>query len=80
MPSPTTAASVKFGANTIADVTAATVSLSRSQIDVTAIGDTHRHHEQGFLEGGVTLEFFYDSTSTNAAVLTNIEAGSIIIL
>ena len=78
MPSPTTAASVKFGATTIDDVSAATVSVSRQQIDVTAIGDTHKHHVQGFLEGTVQLEVFYDSASTNIGILTNLDAGTII--
>ena len=78
MPSPTTAASVKFGASTIVDVASATVSLARNQIDITAVGDTHRHTSQGFLTGTVQLEVFYESGSSNAAILTNIEAGSVI--
>ena len=78
MPSPTTAASVKFGATTIDDVSAATVSVTRQQIDVTAIGDGHKHHVQGFKEGTVQLEVFYDSTSANASILTNLDAGSIV--
>ena len=78
MPSPTTAASVKFGATTIDDVSAATVSVTRQQIDVTAVGDSHKHHVQGFLEGTVQLEVFYDSSSSNAAALSNISAGTII--
>lgn len=78
MPSPTTAASVKFGATTIDDVSAATVNVTRQQIDVTAIGDGHRHHVQGFREGTVQLEVFYDSATTNIGILTNIDAGSII--
>jgi hypothetical protein len=78
MPSPTTAASVKFGATTIDDVSAATVNVTRQQIDVTAIGDGHKHHVQGFKEGTVQLEMFYDSASTNAAVLSNIDSGTII--
>jgi hypothetical protein len=78
MPSPTTAASVKFGATTIDDVSAATVSVTRQQIDVTAIGDTHKHHVQGFKEGTVQLEVFYNSTSTNANILTNLDAGTIV--
>jgi len=78
MPSPTTAASVKFGATTIDDVSAATVSVSRQQIDVTAIGDQHKHHVQGFLEGTVQIEVFYDSASTNIGILTNLDAGTII--
>lgn len=78
MPSPTTAANVKFGASTIVDVASATVSLARNQIDITAVGDTHRHTTQGFLTGTVALEVFYESGSTNAAILSNIESGSVI--
>jgi hypothetical protein len=78
MPSPTTGASVKFGDTTIDDVSAATVSVTRQQIDVTAIGDTHKHHVQGFKEGTVQLEVFYDSTSTNIGILTNLDAGTIV--
>lgn len=78
MPSPTTAASVKFGATTIDDVSAATVSVTRQQIDVTAIGDSNKHHVQGFKEGTVQLEVFYDSASANAAILTNLDAGTIV--
>jgi hypothetical protein len=78
MPSPTTAASVKLGSNTIDDVSAATVSVSRQQIDVTAIGDSYKNHVQGFLEGTVQIEVFYDSAGTNADILTGISTGSII--
>lgn len=78
MPSPTTAASVKFGATTVVDVATATVSLARNQIDITAVGDTHRHTTQGFLTGTVQLEVFYESGSSNAAILSNIESGSVI--
>jgi hypothetical protein len=78
MPSPTTAASVKFGSTTIDDVSAATVSVTRQQIDVTAIGDGHKHHVQGFKEGTVQLEVFYDSASTNIDILTSLDAGTII--
>jgi hypothetical protein len=78
MPSPTTSASVKLGSNTIVDVSAATVSVTRQQIDVTAIGDTHKHHVQGFLEGTVQIEVFYDSSTNNADLLTGISGGTII--
>lgn len=78
MPSPTTAASVKFGSTAVVDVASATVSLARNQIDITAVGDTHRHTTQGFLTGTVQLEVFYESGTSNAAILGNIEAGSVI--
>jgi hypothetical protein len=78
MPSPTTAASVKFNTVVIDDVASATVSLARNQIDITAVGDTHRHTTQGFLTGTVQLEVFYESGSTNDDILSNIEAGTVI--
>ncbi len=78
MPSPTTSASVKLGSATIVDVSAATVSVTRQQIDVTAIGDTHKHHVQGFLEGTVQIEVFYDSSTNNADILTGISGGTLI--
>ncbi len=78
MPSPTTAASVKFNSVVIDDVASATVSLARNQIDITAVGDTHRHTTQGFLTGTVQIEVFYESGSTNDDILTNIEAGTVI--
>lgn len=78
MPSPTTAANVKFGTTTVVDVASATVSLARNQIDITAVGDTHRHTTQGFLTGTVQLEVFYESGSSNDAILTGIKAGSVI--
>jgi hypothetical protein len=77
MPSPTTAASVKFGASTtVVDVASATASLSRNQIDITAVGDAHRHTAQGFLQGTVQIEVFYESGSTNAGILSNLSTGS----
>ena len=78
MPSPTTAASVKFNSVVIDDVASATVSLARNQIDITAVGDTHRHTSQGFLTGTVQIEVFYESGSTNDDILSNIEAGTVI--
>lgn len=77
MPSPTTAASVKFGAaTTVVDVASATASLSRNQIDITAVGDAHRHTAQGFLTGTVQLEVFYDSGTSNAGILSNLSTGT----
>ena len=78
MPSPTTAASVKFNSVVIDDVASATVSLARNQIDITAVGDTHRHTTQGFLTGTVQIEVFYESGSTNDDILSSIEAGTVI--
>lgn len=66
MPSPTTAASFKINGSAYAEVGSATVNLTQTPIDVTAVGDTFRKHEYGFAEGTVDLELFYDSTDHSA--------------
>lgn len=76
MPSPTTAASFSIGASVVADVVSATVNVSRQQIDVTPIDSTYRQMVQGFLEGSITLEMFFDTS--HAALVTGISAGSVI--
>ena len=76
MPSPTTAASFSIGATVIADVVAATVNISRQQIDVTPIDATYRTMTQGFLEGSITLEMFYDASHT--LISAGISAGTVI--
>jgi len=76
MPSPTTAASFKINTVVIADVVSATVNVSRQQIDVTPIDSTYRQMVQGFLEGTISLEMFYDASHT--ALVAGITAGSVI--
>lgn len=76
MPSPTTAASFKINTAVIADVASATVNISRQQIDVTPIDSTYRQMAQGFLEGTISLEMFYDTSHT--ALVAGISAGSVI--
>ena len=76
MPSPTTAASFSIGATVIADVVAATVNISRQQIDVTPIDATYRTMTQGLLEGSITLEMFYDASHT--LLSAGISAGTVI--
>ena len=76
MPSPTTAASFSIGATVVADVVSATVNVSRQQIDVTPIDSTYRQMVQGFLEGTISLEMFFDPS--HAALVTGISAGSVI--
>jgi predicted secreted protein len=76
MPSPTTAASFSIGATVVADVVSATVNISRQQIDVTPIDSTYRQMVQGFLEGSITLEMFYDAS--HAALSNGISAGTVL--
>jgi len=76
MPSPTTAAAFKINGATIADVVSATVNVSRQQIDVTPIDSTYRQMVQGFLEGTISIEMFYDTS--HSALVTGITAGSVI--
>ena len=76
MPSPTTAASFSIGGTVLSDVVSATVNVSRQQIDVTPIEATYRTMTQGFLEGSITLEMFFDTS--HAALVTGISAGTVI--
>ena len=62
MPSPTSAASFRVNAVTIADVMSASANISRQMIETTALGATFRDHEQGFLEGSVDCECFFDAS------------------
>jgi hypothetical protein len=77
MPSPTTAASFKVGVSTIAEVASASFSLSRQSIDVTPLGNTHRHHEPGIIEGTATIELFYDSAD-HATMMAQFKAGTVL--
>lgn len=77
MPAPTTAASFKVGVNTIGEVASASFSLTRQSIDVTPLGNTHRHHEPGFVEGTATIELFYNSAD-HATMMAQFEAGTVL--
>jgi hypothetical protein len=77
MASPTTAASFKVAATTIAEVASASFSLTRQSIDVTPLGNTHRHHEPGIIEGTATIELFYNSTD-HATMMANFESGAVL--
>lgn len=77
MASVTTGASFKVGAATIAEVASASFSITRQSIDVTPLGNTHRHHEPGILEGTATIELFYDSAD-HATMMANFESGTVL--
>lgn len=77
MPAPTTAASFKVGASTIGEVASASFSLTRQSIDVTPLGNNHRHHEPGFVEGTATIELFYNSAD-HATMMGQFEAGTVL--
>jgi hypothetical protein len=77
MASVTTGASFKVGAATIAEVASASFAITRQSIDVTPLGNTHRHHEPGILEGTATIELFYDSTD-HATMMANFESGTVL--
>lgn len=79
MASPTTAASVKFGANTLAAVASASANLSQGSIDVTDLGATYKKLSAGILEGSVDLELFWDSTATGHSTITTALASTGII-
>lgn len=74
MPSPTSSAAFKINGTTIADIATASVTINRQQIDVTALGDTYRKHEEGMLEGTVQIEMFLDSS--HSSVLSAISNGT----
>lgn len=77
MASVTTGASFKVGAATIAEVASASFAITRQSIDVTPLGNTHRHHEPGIIEGTATIELFYDS-AVHATMMANFEGGTVL--
>ncbi len=77
MASPTLSASFKVGASTIAEVANASFQLSRASIDVTPLGNTHRHHEPGMVEGTATIELFYNHAD-HASMMANFESGGLL--
>ena len=78
MPTNTTLSSFKINSTTITNVGTATVNMSRSMIDTTAIGDTYKNHTRGFLEANVSLELFFDAA--HDAIITGVSAGTILTL
>jgi len=76
MASPTTAASVKFGATTLAAVASASANVSQSPIDITDVGATYKKMTAGILEGSVDLELFWDSTATGHSTITTALGGT----
>lgn len=77
MASPTLSASFKVGASVIAEVASASFQLSRASIDVTPLGNNHRHHEPGIIEGTATIELFYNHAD-HASMMANFEAGTLL--
>lgn len=78
MASPTSLASFKVGAATIGEVARASFALSRQMIDVTPLGNSHRHHEPGFVEGTATVELFYNSADHATNLGTAFANGTIL--
>jgi len=76
MPTNTTLSSFKINTTTITNVGTATVNMSRSMIDTTAIGDTYKNHTRGFLEANVSLELFFDAA--HDSIITGVSAGTIL--
>lgn len=77
MPSPTVDASFKVNGTVIAEVASASFAITRQSIDVTPLGNSHRHHVPGFLEGTATVELFYNSAD-HAAIMGNMSSGTIL--
>ena len=78
MASPTTAASVKNGATTIAEVANASFTLNKTMIDITGIGDAHFHHEPGLLGGTATVELFYGGATGQAGLIGAFKNGTLL--
>jgi hypothetical protein len=79
MASPTKDAVVKFasGGTVLGEVASASFALTRQSIDVTALGNGHRHHVAGFMEGTATLELFYNSAD-HATIMGGFVNGTIV--
>lgn len=77
MPSPTLDASFKVNATVIAEVASASFAITRQSIDVTPLGNSHRHHVPGFLEGTATVELFYNSAD-HATMMGNMSSGNVL--
>ena len=77
MPSPTLDASFKVNAAVIAEVASASFAITRQSIDVTPLGNSHRHHVPGFLEGTATVELYYNSAD-HATMMGNMSSGTVL--
>jgi hypothetical protein len=78
MPTNTTLSSFKINGTAVTNVGTASVNMSRSMIDTTAIGDTYKNHTRGFLEANVSLELFFDAA--HDAIITGVSVGTILTL
>lgn len=78
MPTSTTLSAFKINGTTVTNVGTATVNMSRSMIDTTAIDDTYKNHTRGFLEANVSLELFFDAA--HDSIITGVSAGTILTL
>ena len=76
MPTNTTLSAFKINTITIANVGTASMNMSRSMIDTTAIGDTYKKHERGILEANVSLELFFDGG--HDTIISGVSAGTIL--
>lgn len=56
---------VKVGTNTVAEVTAFTITENADRIEDTALGDSNRTYKAGLNEVSGTIECWYDSSDTN---------------
>ena len=77
MPSPTVDASFRVNGTVIAEVASASFAITRQSIDVTPLGNSHRHHVPGFLEGTATVELFYNSAD-HATMMGNMSSGTVL--
>lgn len=78
MPTNTTLSAFKINSATVTNVGTASVNMSRSMIDTTAIGDTYKNHTRGFLEANVSLELFFDAA--HDTIISGVSVGTILTL
>ena len=77
MASPTVDASFRVNGAAIAEVASASFAITRQSIDVTPLGNSHRHHVPGFLEGTATVELYYNSAD-HATMMGNMSSGTVL--
>lgn len=66
---------VKVGANTVAEVTSFSVSVTANTVDDTVLGDTWATHQAGINSWSGSVSGFWDETDTNGQVALTIGAS-----
>ena len=73
----TTGSTVSFGGTTIEGLASMTMSMNRSPIDITELGNTFKKYIAGQSDATCTIEVFYDGAATgHAAIESSIAAAT----